>query len=108
MRFLIINILIILFVFISFSNCTEEEGLPKKKIAQMYVDILIAEQTYQFNSDSLNNAVQYVFEKHGLSKNIYDDEINRLTADEEKWKEFFDLAKSYLDSLKTDRRVPDF
>ena len=108
MRFLINNILIIIFVFTFFPNCTREESLPKKKIAQIYVDVLIAEQTYQFNSDSLNSAVQNVFEKHGVSKNIYDDEVNRLAADEENWSDFFKLAKTYLDSLKTESHDPDF
>lgn len=74
----------------------------------MYVDILIAEQTYQFDLDSLNSAVQNVYVIHGISKSTYDDEVNRLTADEGRWNEFFDLAQTYLDSLKTEGSDPDF
>lgn len=107
MRFLLNNILIVLFVLITFSNCKEEEGLPKQKIAHMYVDILIAEQTYQFDLDSLNSAVENVFVEHGISKEIYDGEVNKFNADEKQWKEFFDLAQTYLDSLKTKGRDPD-
>jgi hypothetical protein len=108
MRSLINNILIIIFILTSFTFCTKEEGLPKKKLAHMYVDILIADQTYQFNLDSLNIAVQNVYEKHGISKSIYDDEVSRLSADEETWNEFFDMAQTYLDSLKTEGSDPDF
>jgi hypothetical protein len=108
MRFIIINILIILIVLTTFSACKEDEGLPREKIAQIFVDILIAEQTYQNDLDSLNIAVQSVYDKHGISKSIYDNEISKFASDEESWKEFFDSAKTYLDSLKTEGSNPDF
>ena len=94
-------------MFILFWGCEQDDSPPAEKIAQMYVDILIAEQTYQFDEDSLGIAVEEVYLKHGITKDIYDDEIRKFETDEEKWNEFFAQAKSYLDSLKKLDQPPD-
>ena len=69
-------------------------------MAHVFVDILIAEQMYQHDLDSLNLVVQSVYEKYSITKEIYDNQINGFSSDAEQWEEFFDLAQSYLDSLK--------
>lgn len=102
MRPLLRYIIPIIITLLSIYSCKKNESLPREKIARMYVDILIAEQTHQFNADSIFIAVDNVYEKYDISKDAYTEEISNLESNEEDWNDFFELAKTYLDSLKTE------
>jgi hypothetical protein len=89
------------------SGCEQDKEPPKEKIARMYVDILIAEQTYMFDADSQSIAIDQVYVKYGISKENYAHEIRKFETDEEEWSEFFTLAENYLDSLKSMGHPPE-
>ncbi len=106
MRTIIYFILIINFCLLLFQGCESREELPTEKLARLYVDILIAEQTYMYDSDSLQIVLDEVYSRHGITKIEYQNEISKFESDEERWDRFFESAKNYLDSLKSKGRPP--
>lgn len=106
MRPIIYYTRIIFIILLFFQGCESKEKLPADKLARIYVDILIAEQTYIYDADSLQIAVEQVYKNNGITKAEYEKGISKFKADEEKWEQFFEIAKNYLDSLKSEGSRP--
>lgn len=90
-------IISLLFLFII--GC--EDKIPSQKdVASLYVDILVAEETYKTMSDSLQISLDSLYNYHAISDSQYLTAIKKYKFDEETWNEFFSLAEEYLDTLK--------
>ncbi len=81
-------------------SCNFTEKVSPKEIAHLYVDILIAEETYKVDADSMKIATDSLYKFHNISESKYLKELENYRYDEETWKEFFSLAEEYLDTLK--------
>ena len=71
------------------------------------MDIIVADETYKHDKDSLKMFTDSLYNFYKIPSDDYKNELEKFKFDEETWDEFFQLAESYLDSLKTieDNRV---
>ena len=98
--FLIISVLFI-------GGCSSKEKIDKEKIAHLYVDILVSQETYKYNVDSLKIAVDSLYKDYQMTEDQYKKTLEKFKYDEKTWDEFFKLAEEYLDTLKAqeNRRI---
>ena len=92
-------VLLVLLGMIS-TGCAPEEEYDKRKTAHLYVDILVAEETYKHNIDSLKIITDSLYSYYQISGEEYKRGIEKFNYSEETWDEFFKLAEEYLDTLK--------
>jgi len=90
----------IVILVLSFQCCSFENSPDEEQLAHLYVDLLVADETYSHNSDSLSIARDSLFEKYQVNENQYKKVIKGLGEKEETWDDFFALAQEYLDTLK--------
>jgi hypothetical protein len=90
--------LIIILVFLIGCNLASKPS--SKEIASLYVDLLIAEEEYKTDSDSLIIVTDSLYQLYKISEDVYMSELESFKYNEETWTEFFKLAEDYLDSLK--------
>ena len=93
--------IILFFLLLSFFACTDKNEVKVETLAQVYVDLLVIEDYYS-NTDSLQIKRQEVFTKYSTSEEIYDSTFKMFSHDSDKWENFFELANTYLDTLKSD------
>jgi len=96
---IILNYLVILIILTS--GCNEEPKIEKEKVAHLYVDILIAGETYKHNSDSIKIITDSLYVYYKIPQDQYKNEIEKFQFSEETWDNFFKLAEEYLDTLKS-------
>ncbi len=82
-----------------FPGCDDKKVLPENIASQVYVNIIILQETYS-NSDTLNYYKEQLFQKYQVSKDDYNHTLESFSNDAEKWESFFNKAEAYLDSLK--------
>ncbi|GBD89692.1 hypothetical protein BMS3Abin04_00400 [bacterium BMS3Abin04] len=90
----------------AFSNCSSNSNVDEKTIAKVYAEILVQQQLHRNNPDTLKIIEHDIFKKHNMTEKIYKESFKKLGDDQEKWREFFKIAKSYLDSLKKSNSPP--
>lgn len=90
-------------------GCSSENEVDKDKIAHLYVDLLVTQETYKYNVDSLEIAVDSLYKEYQLTEQQYKSSLEKFKYDEQTWSEFFKLAEVYLDTLKAqeERRIAD-
>lgn len=84
-----------------FISCNEKEILPEEKFIQIYVDILIAEDTTSVNSVPRDSLRTIVLKKHNTTDIVYKNTIDFYNESAERWENFFDKAVVYVEELKT-------
>ena len=87
-------------LFLFLISCEVNEKISQKKISQLYVDILIAEETYKTDSDSMKIVIDSLYKFHEITESKYLKEFENYSYTEDTWKEFFKNAEEYLDTLK--------
>lgn len=80
--------------------CGDRREVDRDVLVKSYVDILIAEQTYIGDLDSLKLKRSEIFKYYNITPEDYRFTLASFKNDENKWEEFFADANSYLDSLK--------
>ncbi len=83
------------------NNCSEDEVIPEEKFIQVYVDLMIVQDTTRSNPLPLDSLKEIVFTKHDITSELYDKTIAKYNSSPEDWEEFFDKAIAYLEELKT-------
>ena len=92
--------LFIVVLVLSFQSCSFENSPDEEQLAHLYVDLLVTDETYSHDNDSLIIARDSLFEKYQLNENEYKIAIKDLGEEEKTWEDFFALAQEYLDTLK--------
>ena len=89
------------------SACSKQKEYDKTKMAHLYVDILIAGESYKHNIDSLKIVTDSLYSYYQISDEEYKRGIEKFNYSEETWDEFFKLSEEYLDTLKVmeERRI---
>lgn len=95
----------LLFIF-TFISCNNSSNVDEKTIAKVYVEILVQQQLHKNNPDTLKIIENDIYKKYNLTEKLYKESFKKLGDDQEKWREFFKIAKSYLDSLKKSNSPP--
>jgi len=91
---------IILSLFIFLISCDNKPQPSQKEVAHLYVDILVAEETYKTNIDSMKFALDSLYKFHNITEETYTSSLADYKNDEDTWNGFFDIATEYLDTLK--------
>lgn len=78
----------------------EQEISDDEKLARLYVDMVMAREKY-IHSDSLYTIEkEKVLEQHKTTEEEYFSSLRELKYEDERWKEFFMKAKTYVDTLE--------
>ena len=69
-------------------------------LVKVYVENVIANQTFGNNTDSLQIHKEAVFKKYGLTEKEFETELGKYSQDKDTWARFFKKANAYLEELK--------
>ena len=86
---------------ICLAACSDSREIEQDKLVKIYVDILIAEETYFDNTDSLQIKYDEIFDGYNVSEEDYRKQIEIMALDKEEWDRFFNKAYVYIDTLKS-------
>ncbi|MCF6270905.1 MAG: hypothetical protein L3J41_14405 [Melioribacteraceae bacterium] len=92
---------IIFSLFIILTSCDGTTQPSQKEVAQLYVDIIVAEEIYKTDIDSMKIAVDSLYKFHNITEEVYISSLTDYKSDEDTWNAFFNLADEYLDTLRT-------
>jgi len=85
---------------ILFFGCDTPDKVDKQTLGKAYVDILVAQEIYLPNYDSLNIEKTRIFNKYDITEEDYNYTLDSYKDNEEEWEEFFKQSLAYLDTLK--------
>ncbi|MGK9367653.1 hypothetical protein ACSSWA_01990 [Melioribacter sp. Ez-97] len=88
-----------------FYGCEQKIRLDDRKAAEVYVSVLIINEKYGAESDSSKAYKKELFKKYDIDEKQFDDYLNSLKEDKEKWERFFDLSEEYLNRLKAEDNI---
>ncbi len=91
---------IIFALLLFFVGCNLEGNFSQDEIAHLYVDVLIAEETYKTEPDSLKATLDSIYYFHNITEKQYLTELEKYEYDKEKWDTLFSFAEKYLATLK--------
>lgn len=83
-----------------FVGCNFEGDFSQNEIGHLYVDVLIAEETYKTEPDSLKVVLDSIYRLHNITEEQYLSELEKYEYDKEKWDTLFSFAEKYLDTLR--------
>jgi len=73
-------------------------------IAHVYVNILVAEEEFKSNADSMKIVTNKIYKDYNLDEKMYLTALENYKYDEATWDEFFAIAENYLDTLKSQEK----
>ena len=85
-------------------SCTSETPIEKETLAKVYVDLLLADELY-VDTDSLERKKTEILTMYSIDREEYDSSFAKFEYDSEEWNDFFNLATTYLDSLKARQKL---
>jgi len=94
------SLILSIIIFVCLFGCNNPKEIDKTTLSKTYVDIMIAQEIYLPNFDSLKIKKQKIFKKYGITEKDYNYTLESYKADTEKWNEFFASSLAYLDTLK--------
>ena len=99
MRFKTIRFASLIIFILLITACDENPPIPEKKFIEVYVDLLISQDTTtaSYNPDSLKS---FVLTKHNIHETQYDSMIEYYNQRPDKWIAFFDSVTTYVERLK--------
>ena len=74
-------------------------------LVKIYVENVIADQTYPGNSDSLTIRKNSIFKKYGVTQKDFESELGKYSQDKDQWASFFKKSNKYLDELKKSKAI---
>ncbi|MGD8306977.1 MAG: DUF4296 domain-containing protein [Ignavibacteria bacterium] len=81
-------------------SCSEKEILPEDKLIEIYVDLLVAQDTLSGESVSVDSVKNVILNKYNTSDLVYRNTIDYYNESTERWEEFFNKALKYVEKLK--------
>jgi hypothetical protein len=100
MRLLKSKIILLFVSLILLSACDEKPPIPEKKFLDLYVDLLIIQDTTTAANFSIDSVKTVVLDRYDISNEQYDSMIKFYNSNPEKWITFFDSATAYVERLK--------
>lgn len=88
-----------LFLILICVTCAKEK-IPEETLVKVYVENVIAGQTFINSKDSLNIQKAQIFKKYGINENEFKSEIAKYYEQKDKWTVFFKKSNEYLDELR--------
>lgn len=81
------------------------KSVSEEVLVKVYVENVIADQTYTSNSDSLTIHKKNIFNKYGLTEKEFESELSKYYQDRDQWAKFFKKSNEYLDELKKSNAI---
>lgn len=91
---------LIIFLFFVLVSCDEGPPIPDEKFLELYVDLLIIQDTTTTTIFSLDSVKTLVLDRYNVSTEQYDAMIKYYNSRPEKWIAFFDSATVYVERLR--------
>ncbi|MBT8379865.1 MAG: DUF4296 domain-containing protein [Ignavibacteria bacterium] len=82
------------------TNCSDKAPIEEEKFIQVYVDLLILQDTTATNDTNLTSLKGIVLSKHNVTAEDYKNTIDYYNSSPKKWEEFFNKATAYVEKLK--------
>lgn len=84
--------------------CSKEK-VSEEVLVKVYVENVIADQTYVNNTDSLRIYKEAVFKKYELTEKEFEVELEKYSQDKDTWARFFKKANDYLEEIKKSNAI---
>lgn len=95
-KYLIATVILILVCI----SCSEKEILPEDKFIEIYVDLLVTQDTLSGESVSIDSVKNVILNKYNTSDSVYRNTVDYYNESTERWEEFFSKALKYVEKLK--------
>lgn len=100
MRLLFSKITLLFASLFLLSGCDDAPPIPTEKFIELYVDLLIIQDTTTTTNFSLDSVKTLVLNRYNVSLDQYDAMLKYYNSTPERWIAFFDSATAYVDRLK--------
>jgi hypothetical protein len=87
-------------ILITFTACDETPPIPDEKFLELYVDLLIIQDTTATTNFSLDSVKILVLDRYNVSLDQYDAMLKYYNSNPERWITFFDSATVYAERLR--------
>ena len=98
------NIIIIIISTVFIFSCSEEDILPDDKFRNIYIDILVAQDTLTDPLISADSLKTLTLKKYNVTDSIYSKTIDYYNNNPDKWEIFFEDAIKQVEKLKANGR----
>ena len=100
MKYLLFKIIFLPIILISISACDDAPPIPDEKFMELYVDLLIIQDTTTTTNFSLDSVKTLVLDRYKVSFEQYEAMLKYYNSNPKKWIAFFDSANAYVERLK--------
>ena len=94
------NITIIFLVTAFIFSCSQNDILPEETFRNIYIDILVAQDTLSDNSISTDSLKTLILQKYNVTDSIYTKTIEYYNNNPDKWEKFFEEGIKQVEELK--------
>jgi len=91
---------LIIFLFFLLVSCDDAPPIPTEKFLELYVDLLIIQDTTTTPNFFLDSVKTLVLNRYNVSLDQYDAMLKYYNSSPERWIAFFDSATVYVERLK--------
>jgi hypothetical protein len=95
------NITIICLLIVFIFSCSKDDIIPEDKFINIYIDILVAQDTLTDNSISNDSLKTLILQKYNITDSIYTNTIEYYNNNPDKWGRIFEDAIKQVEELKT-------
>jgi hypothetical protein len=95
------NITIICLLIVFIFSCSKDDIIPEDKFINIYIDILVAQDTLTDNSISNDYLKTLILQKYNITDSIYTNTIEYYNNNPDKWGRIFEDAIKQVEELKT-------
>jgi hypothetical protein len=95
------NITIICLLIVFIFSCSKDDIIPEDKFINIYIDILVAQDTLTDNSISNDSLKTLILQKYNITDSIYTNTIEYYNNNPDKWERIFEDAIKQVEELKT-------
>jgi len=93
------NIAVIFFFSVFILSCSKDDILPEDKFVDIYIDILVAQDTLSDSSISNDSLKTLILKKHNVTDSVFIKTIEYYNYNYDKWEKFFDDAIKQVEEL---------
>ncbi len=94
------NITIIFLLTVFIFSCSKDDILPENKFINIYIDILVAQDTLSDSSISNDSLKTLILEKYNVTDSVFTKTIEYYNYNPDKWEKFFEDAIRRVEELK--------
>jgi len=99
------NITIIFLLSVIIFSCSKDDILPEDKFINIYIDILVAQDTLTDNSISNDSLKTLILQKYNVTGPTYTKTVEYYNSNPDKWGKFFeDVIKQVEESKATEKQ----